>query len=35
MGPSANPIALALVLAAFFVGTGYLSYLFGKTDAHR
>lgn len=35
MGPSANPIALALVLVVFFVGTGYLSYFFGKTDAHR
>ncbi len=35
MGPSTNPILFSLVLVAFFVGTGALSYLLGKTDANR
>ena len=34
MGPSANPILIFAVLFVYFIGSGYLCYLFGKKDAH-
>ncbi len=34
IGPTANPIMIVLVTTIFFVGLGYLSYFFGKKDAH-
>ncbi len=35
LGPSFNPIAVNVLIIAFFVGTGYLAYLFGSADAKR
>ena len=34
LGPSYNPISIALVLTLFFVGTAALSYWFGSMDSH-
>ncbi len=34
IGPTANPLMIVFVTTVFFVGIGYLSYFFGKMDAH-
>jgi len=34
LGPSANPVMVFVVIAVYFVGSGYLCYLFGKKDSH-
>ncbi len=33
LGPSANPAMIVGVITAFFLLTGYLSYLMGKKDS--
>ena len=33
LGPSSNPIVIAIVNAGFFIGTAALAYLFGLKDS--
>ncbi len=33
LGPSSNLILIAIVNVGFFVGTGFLAYIFGKGDS--
>ena len=33
LGPSSNPILIAIVNVGFFVGTAFLAYLFGSVDS--